>query len=97
MTQPSSKALRLAMADKGLRVGAKRQRGSGKGPRRGGHWLYPSHPMENPSLQKLSQVLCFPSQQLLFSSSFPGGRKKMLEDVVGALHLLQYLSIPDSC
>lgn len=40
VTQSSSKALRLATADKGLRAGAKSQEG--------GHWLHPSHPMEHP-------------------------------------------------
>lgn len=77
--QPSSKALRLATADKGLRAGAKSQGGSGKGPGRGGHWL---HPMENPSLQQLCWVLGFPSQQqgacTYGNSSLPllgGGRR----------------------
>lgn len=43
-TQPSSKALRLATADKGLRAHAKSQRGSGKGPRRGDTGSIPAIP-----------------------------------------------------
>jgi len=72
-----------------------------EGSREGGHWLHPSHPTENPSLQQLCQVLCFPSQQHelreLFSSSSPERKKMMLVDVAGELHLLQYLSIHYSC